>query len=93
MENIFKAVSGLTDTVKKEVYTEALQDAVCTVEFTKVNGDDRVMDCTLQNVKLPEVKGTGTVNPLPSDLLRVFDVEVGGWRTITLSKVKSFIKN
>ncbi len=93
MENIFKAVSDLTDTVKKEVYTEALKDAVCTVEFTKVDGSDRVMDCTLQSVMLPEVKGTGTVNSLSSDLLRVFDVEVGGWRTITLSKVKSFIKN
>ena len=91
MENIFKAVSGLTDTVKKEVYTEALKDAVCTIEFTKVDGSDRIMDCTLQSVMLPETKGT--VNSLSSDLLRVFDVEVGGWRTITLSKVKSFIKN
>ena len=91
MENIFKAVSGLTDSVKKEVYTEALQDAVCTIEFTKVDGSDRIMDCTLQIVMLPETKGT--VNSLSSDLLRVFDVEVGGWRTITLSKVKSFIKN
>ncbi len=93
MENIFKAVSDLTDIVKKEVYTEALKDAVCTVEFTKVDGNDRIMDCTLQDIMLPEVKGTGSVKPLSSDLLRVFDVEVGGWRTITLSKVKSFIKN
>jgi len=93
MENIFKAVSGLTDTDKKEVYTEALQDAVCTIEFTKVNGDDRIMDCTLQSVILPKVKGTGTVKPLSNDLIRVFDVEVGDWRTITLSAVKSFIKN
>ena len=91
MENIFKAVSGLTDTVKKEVYTEALKDAVCTIEFTKVDGSDRIMDCTLKTVMLPETKGTA--KSLSSDLLRVFDVEVGGWRTITLSKVKSFIKN
>ena len=91
MENIFKAVSGLTDSGKKEVYTEALQDAVCTIEFTKVDGSDRVMDCTLKSVMLPETKGT--VKSLSSDLIRVFDVEVGGWRTITLSKVKSFIKN
>jgi len=91
MENIYKAVSDLTDTVKKEVYTEALQDAVCTIEFTKVDGSDRIMDCTLQSVMLPETKGTA--KSLSSDLLRVFDVEVGGWRTITLSKVKSFIKN
>jgi hypothetical protein len=93
MENIFKAASGLTDTGKKEVYTEALKDAVCTIEFTKVDGSDRIMDCTLKTVMLPETKGTGTAKSLSSDLLRVFDVEIGGWRTITLSKVKSFIKN
>jgi len=65
---------------------------VLEVEFIKKNGEMRKMFCTTKSDKIPkghEPKGDITV-PLNEGVLRVFDVEVEGWRSFRVDSVKSF---
>ena len=66
-----------------------------TVTFTKVDGSERVMNCTQAFNLIPEDKHppirTGellTEVPQPSDQMRVFDLDVGDWRSFRVSSVK-----
>lgn len=73
----------------------ALQERVCTVTFTKVNGDERVMACTLKTDLLPEQtdveehieKKVKTPNP---SVLAVYDVTAKGWRSFRWDSMKDF---
>ena len=68
-----------------------LHENVITVEFTKVNGDKRVMDCTLQESVLPPVTITEDASekaPNP-DVLCVWSVKDDGWRSFRLDSVTS----
>jgi hypothetical protein len=74
---------------------DALHTNVCTVTFTKVNGDERVMRCTLKEDVLPAQtdleehiqKKAKTPNP---DVLAVYDVTAEGWRSFRWDSVKDF---
>lgn len=74
---------------------DALHTNVCTVTFTKVNGDERVMKCTLKEALLPAQidveesieKKTKTPNP---DVLAVYDVTAEGWRSFRWDSLKDF---
>jgi len=74
---------------------DALHANVCTVTFTKVNGDERVMQCTLKEDLLPAQtdleeqiqKKAKTPNP---DVLAVYDVTAEGWRSFRWDSVKDF---
>ena len=73
----------------------ALQQGVCNVTFTKVNGDERVMNCTLKEDLLPakplvtEDAETKTKKPNP-DVLAVYDVKAAGWRSFRWDSLKDF---
>lgn len=63
---------------------------VATVTFTKKDGTERVMKCTLNPEQLPpapvtEGKKERKVN---ESILSVYDVEVKGWRSITIKSIK-----
>ena len=82
----------------KDNILEALHDSVCTVEFVKADGTDRIMECTLNTKIVPSqpVKENAVVKvtkPLANHLVRVYDVDAAGWRTINLNTVKTFIQN
>lgn len=72
---------------------DALHANVCTVTFTKVNGDERVMQCTLKEGLLPaqidveESVQKKTPNP---DVLAVYDVTAQGWRSFRWDTLKDF---
>ena len=74
---------------------DALHANVCTVTFTKVNGDERVMQCTLKEDLLPAQtdleeqiqKKAKTPNP---DVLAVYDVTAEGWRSFRWDSLKDF---
>lgn len=63
-----------------------------TVTFTKKDGTERVMKCTLDPDILPkqEVKeGQDRTERLKTDtVMPVYDVEVKGWRSFTIKSVK-----
>jgi hypothetical protein len=60
------------------------------VTFTKADGSDRVMKCTLNPEQLPKVELKEDTKPKKenTDYLRVFDLEKNEWRSFTIKKVK-----
>jgi hypothetical protein len=72
---------------------DLLRHNVVTVTFTKVNGEERVMDCTLQANMIPNaptqngqliVEGKNTSNNIS-----VWDVKANGWRSFRIVNVKN----
>ena len=78
-----------------------LRGGECEVTFTKVNGDTRVMRCTLNMDLIPENKRPkGDDTPelregLETVLkaLRVFDTGLQDWRSFKVETVKNFVKS
>jgi len=68
-----------------------LRNGVITVTFEKVDGTERVMECTLQPQYLPEEyrdKAPMLTETAPQTV-SVWDVGVSGWRSFRLDTVKS----
>lgn len=79
----------------REGFAKALHNGICRVTFTKINGEERIMDCTLTERCIPEdkrPKGTGKVRD-NEDQLVVYDVEAEGWRTFKIDSVTEFKEN
>lgn len=58
------------------------------ITFTKKDGTERVMRCTLkEGVVVPHEKTTDRVKQPKDDLLSVWDIESQGWRTITIPNI------
>jgi hypothetical protein len=60
------------------------------VTFTKSDGTERVMKCTLVPDQLPKVEIKEDAKPRkePTTSMRVFDLEKKEWRSFTIKKVK-----
>ena len=60
-----------------------LREGTVSVTFKKVNGDVRVMKCTLNKSVIPETATPkGKITPVEdSKSVRVYDIEAGGWRS------------
>lgn len=76
----------------KEQMIESLHASICKVVFTKTNGDERIMYCTLNNGMIPaseekENKREKKENP---DVQPVYDVVAQGWRSFRWDNVKNF---
>lgn len=84
----------------QENMLDALRQGVCEVTFTKVNGDTRVMNCTLNmgiipDDKKPKGEDTPELREGLETLLkaiRVFDTGLEDWRSFKVETVKSFKK-
>lgn len=61
-----------------------------TITFTKKDGTERVMNCTLRTDMLPavEIKEDKTPRKQNDSALAVYDLESNGWRSFTVSSVK-----
>lgn len=61
------------------------------VTFTKKDGTERIMNCTLQAEMLPkvEVKEDRVPRKQNTDTLAVYDLDNQGWRSFTIKSVKS----
>ena len=70
----------------KEDVQNQLHQGICQVSFTKVNGEERIMRCTLKEDLLPAQidleeaiqKKSKKFNP---DVYAVYDVVAEGWRS------------
>ena len=80
----------MTEFIREEVKA-GLQSAVATVVFQKVDGSLRTMRCTLMEDHLPERKTPSTTMQRSEndDVLAVFDLEAGGWRSFRLDSIKA----
>ena len=61
-----------------------------TITFTKKDGTERVMYCTLRSDMLPavEIKEDKTPRKKNENVLSVYDLESNGWRSFTVTAVK-----
>lgn len=72
---------------------DMLRHNIVSVTFTKVNGEERVMRCTLRGDLVPNtVRNNGEVvveQKQASNNVSVWDVEKSGWRSFRVENVKS----
>jgi hypothetical protein len=69
---------------------ELLRDSVAEISFTKKDGTERIMKCTLQSNLIPEEhtpKGTSTAKE-NLDIINVFDLDKIGWRSFLVDNVQ-----
>tara|TARA_R110000868_G_scaffold84531_1_gene238256 strand:+ start:336 stop:650 length:315 start_codon:yes stop_codon:yes gene_type:complete len=71
-----------------------LKEGVAEVTFTKKDGDQRIMTCTLDNTLLPVVEVVEGVEPKtprvlknPNNTLSVYDINAKGWRSFVVENV------
>jgi hypothetical protein len=70
----------------KEYLRERLYSGVVRITFDKVNGDRRIMTCTLQEQYLPP-PSPEEKRPEPKNSLAVWDLTANGWRSFRLDKI------
>lgn len=74
----------------REHIVERLKSSVATVTFTKVDGSQRVMTCTLQKKYLPEEyqnREGEMLTEVEGNTVSVWDVNASGWRSFRVSSV------
>jgi hypothetical protein len=61
-----------------------------TITFTKKDGTERVMNCTLRGDMLPvvEIKEDKAPRKQNDSVLSVYDLDAQGWRSFTINTVK-----
>ena len=77
-------------TFTKEEISSVLQKGVATVSFKKVDGNIRIMECTLNAGMIPppkEPKKTDRVKTPNNAVLSVWDVNKDGWRSFRVENV------
>lgn len=74
----------------KNTIAAAARQGVITIRFTKKNGDERLMKCTLLSEYLPSQKDIeeSTIKDNPNTLA-VWDIEAAGWRSFRIDSVIS----
>ena len=81
-------------TYNRETLLEILHSREATVKFRKLNGDVRIMRCTLKFDLLPEQVQNKLLaeekeeEKIPNDtLVTVFDLEEQGWRSFKIDRI------
>ena len=72
---------------------EMLHESVCKVLFTKINGDERIMYCTLNESMIPKTENTAeTKNSKKenTEVQPVYDISAAGWRSFRWDSIKQF---
>jgi len=68
---------------------DLLRNKVLEVTFTKANGDERIMLCTLKSEHLP-IGGSGKTGVERPGVITVWDLEAKAWRCFKENSVISF---
>jgi len=91
-----KELELLAENIRKEIrikMIEELQSGTRVVTFTKVNGEQREMTCTLDENLIPdpiEIKASKSPKPVNEEVLPVWDTTAQGWRSFRIDSVISF---
>lgn len=78
-------------TINKETLKQKLQNGLGTVVFTKADGSERTMKCTLKADLLPvvEIKQGAKSKVENPEILSVWDLENAGWRSFRIDSIIS----
>jgi len=75
-------------TISKSNLVNMLHGGIVQVKFTKKDGTERTMKCTLaEGIIVPHEKKTDREKIVNEDTLSVWDVENNGWRSFRLDSV------
>ena len=74
---------------KRETLVNGLKKDVLTINFTKVNGEERVMNCTLNETLLPEAITSDSEKKENLDVIAVWDIDKDAWRSFRVDSVNS----
>lgn len=77
--------------INKDILRAELKEGVKTITFTKTDGTQRVLKCTLQESVLPQVDASKatTTKKQNDDALAVWDIENAGWRSFRFDSIIS----
>lgn len=76
----------------KDKIKEKLRTGNCTVVFTKSDGTERTMLCTLQESAIPvEARPKGIATKQSDDAIAVWDIEKCGWRSFRYDAIMQFV--
>lgn len=92
MEELELLATDIRKQIRSEMIKE-LQTGTKVVTFTKVNGEQRVMTCTLDANLIPdpvEIKADKSPKAVNEEVLPVWDVNANGWRSFRIDSVVSF---
>jgi hypothetical protein len=78
------------ETDERKNLTELLRNGIIEVTFTKVDGSERVLNCTLQTQYLPESIEKEGIKVKNEDVQSVWDIDNNGWRSFRFDSVKEF---
>jgi hypothetical protein len=70
----------------RNILLEALTNNICTVTFTKINGETRVMPCTLKDDIIPKLEHKGTKKPNEA-IVSVWCTDKKEWRSFRVDNV------
>jgi len=74
----------------RHLILDTLHDNVCQVTFTKEDGTERIMLCSLLEDKIPEDKVPKGIQKIANlEVIRAFDLEKNGWRSFRVDSVKT----
>lgn len=89
-------LESLAEEIRKEIrikMIKELQSGTRVVTFTKVNGEQREMTCTLDPNIIPdpiEIKADKSPKTVNEEVLPVWDTTAQGWRSFRIDSVISF---
>jgi hypothetical protein len=91
---VAKAIAELKGVPTREELKVLLEHNVITVDFLKLNGDRRVMTCTLRSdIKPPATKDNAisqkAVRETAESVISVWDVNAQGWRSFRYDRVNA----
>ena len=72
----------------KELH-KLLRENIVNVRFTKRDGSERLMICTLMDEYLPETANLAIARDPQEKNMNVWDLEVQGWRGFKMFSIKS----
>ena len=75
--------------LEREEIKAGLKSAVAIVVFEKTDGSLRTMRCTLMADHLPVLEEGHKARKTNDDVLAVWDLENGGWRSFRIDSIKS----
>ena len=76
-------------TITREDLVDRLKQSIVNVVFTKADGSERTMNCTLKLENIPEDQHPKSAVKSESDQIRVFDTDIQEWRSFNFSSVKT----
>ena len=92
--SVSQTVASLKGIPTKADLKNLLDQNVVVVDFTKLNGDKRIMTCTLREDMKPPATKTDTmsqkkVREISDAVVSVWDVNARGWRSFRYDRINS----